>query len=1421
MTDKNFWLKILLIAVLLALAVSQLYPPSQLFSGGFSLTKGHRLKGGIDLVGGHSLLYEIDDTDIVGERRRDLAERVMQILKERVDPKGQRNLVWRPMGSNRLEIQIPKPPEEVVQARKAYKEVRARLAATELTKNQIRVALARKGEARQTALASLVRGDASRQALLEPLAKAYGAWQAKQAEAPDTDASVQAYEVYEAEEAKLLRTNINVERVEDVLALGKGEARDKELTKLYEAHPSVKPLLEELLAAYDPWAKQRGALDDPADLKRLLMGAGVLEFRILPRPDPQRPTRFDQYKRNLAKRGPRSREEDQYGWFEIKDPAGFLRMEDSKDFETEFEASKNRLQYVVEKYANKYYVLASRDPKETMLAARGKKGQPRWSLEAAVASRDQQTNQPCVHFYLDQRGGNLMEELSRKNLGRPLCIMLDDVAYSAPVLQDVIRTSGQITGDFTVDDVMFLVNTLEAGSLPARLKPTPIMEKSIGPSLGLTNRSRGVKAATVGLVCVVVFMLVYYLHAGFLADLAVLMNLVLTLGIMAMLQATFTLPGIAGLILTVGMAVDANVLIFERIREESDRGSSLRSAVKAGYEKALSTILDANVTTLITCVILGYVGSEEVKGFAYTLGFGIATSMFTALFVTRQFFNLMLADRIEGKTIRKQCYAIGGVLGGGLILYGVSTWLGYPESFFVAIGEFAILCGASGAFVLGLMWLCRLAVRAGRKTVPASLPMLRLIGRPNIDWMGKRFVFWPISAALVFAGLAFFIYQDHHHSDDLYSIEFLGGTAAQIEVKPDAPLIKDQPNQDEIIRQHITGREADDAAGWLLVAEQALTNAEVKPGSSPGEFLVTAKGLAGRQIESFVVAVFEDEMERQMGEAPSGEVLSVMTKPSAKVNLEEMQAAVRRAAAYARQAYDRLRHAAVQVVELATAPGQAPRGPTFEIITTETSSRVVREAIVAAIGEHLVIQPAVSLNVLTDSKAKVEEPARQGMFPVEKQTLGQVLGGNPIVGAAAATDVTAFSGGVAFVLEDMNPPVTAASITQRLQQMRLQPDFEAYAWREFRVIPLAQTRPGDAGAPCTAAAVVVADEHYRYDESAKNWRQNLAEPEVALAEAALETGKSLQKVTRFSPSVAQQSKTRALAAMMLALAVIVGYIWLRFGSMTFGLCAIAALVHDVAICVGLVALSHFIHDTFIGRALAITDFRIDLAMIAAFLTIIGYSLNDTIVVFDRIRENRGKLATIDPGMVSSSINQTLSRTLLTSLTTLLVVTVMYIFGGPGVHGFNYALIVGIIVGTYSSMGIAGALLVTPSALRIFYYVLVGGVLSAVIVATASPLEEWSVVLGAALLLAALVRGELTAWRNVTPASQVWVASFGWVVAVIGVWAITAVVATLAPSTFQAVLYIRALTAIGVGLVGAWMVFRAASEMKPALARATA
>jgi len=227
----------------------------------------------------------------------------------------------------------------------------------------------------------------------------------------------------------------------------------------------------------------------------------------------------------------------------------------------------------------------------------------------------------------------------------------------------------------------------------------------------------------------------------------------------------------------------------------------------------------------------------------------------------------------------------------------------------------------------------------------------------------------------------------------------------------------------------------------------------------------------------------------------------------------------------------------------------------------------------------------------------------------------------------------------------------------------------------------------------------VQDSDVNYFDDPELWRTELAATEWNLVRDAMRRPQSLSKVSNFTPTVARTIRDSAIVALGLSIFAIVAYIWIRFGSLRYGLAAIAALVHDVIITLGLVALSAFVADSVLGQALLLDPFKINMAMIAAMLTIIGYSLNDTIVLFDRIRENRGKLAVATPGIINDSINQVISRTVLTSLTTFMAVGMMYLFGGPGIHGFAFALTIGVVVGTYSSIAIASPLLLVGVGVR--------------------------------------------------------------------------------------------------------------------------
>ncbi len=1225
-SDSRFW-KWGLIVVLTGLACLALYPP------------GDKLKPGIDLAGGTSLIYEIDASGLKSREKSDLANRVMDILKTRVDPNSQFNLIWRPIGNNQLEIQMPRPPKGAGERRDVYEKARDSVKAKNISRVELESALNQTGSGREGALAALVRDVEGREEKLSAVAAAWDKYRSLRG-GDNFEAEVNAQVAYEDAFDKVMASNLAIGRLTDALAL-KGNERAKEIERLEGEYPSYVDEIENTAAAHKVWFNKRGSLEDPEDLKRLLRGAGVLEFRVLAERDPGEPTMLKhdkepslrqpiaKYVDQLNKRGPRAKGGDLYEWYPIENVVSFLlqsaRGGTVEEAEQMIESGRGSV--VVSKYAGKYYVLTHVDEGDEKFGLTQQS--PRWALKGAMISNDYRTGRPSVDFRLDPRGGAQFAKVTRLNLHRQLAIFLDGVATSHATIQSEISDRGQITGDFTLERVQDIVKRLEAGSLPARLKETPLQEKNTGPQLGEQNRTMGMNAALYGLIAVGVFMLVYYLFAGFLANVALVLNLLFVLAIMAGLEATFTLQGIAGLILTVGMAVDANVLIFERIREERERGVALRKSVKIGYEKALSTIVDANLTTLITCVILGYVGSEEVKGFALTLGFGLVTSMFTALFVTRVIMDTLID----------------------------AGWV-------------------------------------------KSLTMLHLIRRPNVDWFGLRRMFWPISTIAVVCGLGFFVYICGTDKEKIFDIEFLGGTSVQIELADGVEM-----NSAEV-RDVLHGSgEGANVVDWLSQAAADLSEAKVSvsPNNIPGEFVVSSDKLDPAEIDVLLRTTFESSLALGGFTSEGSNAFFVTKSREVKVGdgenagsvadeyltLDDFKKGVESAAVYVKESVERLKGARVQTVFDLNAKTDEERA--FEIVTVEPNKQLVRTAILGIMGDKLKIERPIGFTLMTD-----EVRAPDGMYPISEKDnlLGDVIGDH------SPLNVREFKGGVVLVFDDLQPPQTEEEIKRRFKEMRLQPQFEQYESRETQVVPMNQVEVEGAEEGelyYSKFALLVSDESYIYDDDPAQWRLKLAEPELEQATEALSAEKSMRKVIQFAPQIASKTQQQALIAMVLALSAIVAYVWIRFGTMQYGLAAIVALVHDVSIVLGLITAADYF---------GIGDFRIDLATIAALLTVVGYSLNDTIVVFDRIRENRGKLSQLSTNIVNNSINMTLSRTLLTSLTTFMVVMFLYFFGGPGVHGFSFALLGGVVVGTYSSIGIAAPLLQNRKLLHMIIYILV-------------------------------------------------------------------------------------------------------------------
>ncbi len=352
---------------------------------------------------------------------------------------------------------------------------------------------------------------------------------------------------------------------------------------------------------------QLPGISDPKRAKDLIKETALLEFKML--------DEDNQLKLDLPARVPKDREADVLKQVEGKLPEG-----DQILFER-----------AVEKDTGREYRIPYLVKKRVMLT-----GDVLSDARVSIG----QFNDPYVSITFDAKGGREFERITGENVKKRMAVVLDNSIYSAPVIQE--RISGgraQITGTFSTQEANDLAIVLRAGALPAPLKI--IQDLTVGPSLGQDSIEKGVQATLIAGAMVVVFMIVYYKLSGVIADFALILNLVCLIGALSALNATLTLPGIAGIVLTIGMGVDSNVLIFERIREEFRQGKPVRLAVDGGYEKALLTIVDSHVTTLITGVALFLFGTGPIKGFAVTLCLGIAINLFTALVGTKVIFDVM------------------------------------------------------------------------------------------------------------------------------------------------------------------------------------------------------------------------------------------------------------------------------------------------------------------------------------------------------------------------------------------------------------------------------------------------------------------------------------------------------------------------------------------------------------------------------------------------------------------------------------------------------------------------------------------------------------------------------------------------------------------------------------------------------------
>jgi SecD/SecF fusion protein len=1236
MNAKNLALKFGFLAVLVALCLWSIH------------AKGCRQ--GIDLQGGHSLIFEIRSekaeidrlqetqgrlTEELGkapaDRKKDLESRIerikgeienlrgrreggnladdmIRILKERIDPQGLRNLEWRPIGADRIEVRMPAGQEGTRKLRDAYQQAMDRLEAgnvSDRVRNRLLVAEAGK---RTEILASV--NPVQKHALAE-LATAYDKEQAarKAVEAAKSDANQlakaeaqrdNAAAEYRAKLEQVRDLRIRVDRLRNVLAnyrtpeeeaklkprerdelrarvqedlpalletytkreqelrqeIAKGEAGDQrkaleaELAGVEKTRKERQGQIDAVVEAHKAWSNVRATLDDPSDLQRLVAKAGVLEFRIVAGHNGAEidPAAEQSYREMVKKEGPDEvlRRGGPYAWFPI-------RQSERKSFAGN----------IMEEYAGKWYVLLSNQPGYTMLHGAGEN----WSLRDSRRTTDEM-GRLAVGFGFDEGGAKRFYNLTSTHKGKSMAILLDNEVFSAPNIHSAISSNGIIQGRFTGAEVDEMVRLLEAGSLPARLNPNPVSVTSFGPQLGKENRDNGLRAALYSMIAVAAFMLVYYLLAGAIADFALVLNIIILLGAMSLLEATFTMAGIAGVALTIGMAVDANVLIYERLREEQAKGLPLKTALKNAYERAFSAIFDSNITTLITAAILGWVGTLEVRGFAITLGLGIAISMFTALVVTRWIFQFMLSRNLAVKPMK----------------------------------------------------------------------MLQVFPVPNIDWMAKRHYFYVFSGILIVMGLASIAWQ----GGNIMGIEFSAGTQATVQFRQDALIGKDgKLPDDENVRELFK-----DTAGRLEKEAAARGNRELV-----GSF----KELG---TSAMVVVRLDDKKVRRFLDLADRD-------KDGKVTIEEATGAKLRPA-YVEKLFARLDRNGDRTLsadELKDLPWQS-----YEISTVETHLDRIQEVAREAFGKALALR----------TKEDFEPVANQAVPELGLVTDGEGKARVETVETSPYREkLEEFVGGVAVVVRNVNPPMTETELADRIAEVRSGQG----QLRDTHVIGLGPETPDGF----RSLAVLV-----KMDTPAGRWNE-ASRGEVKTVGEAMSREQTMMAMS-FDAALAGRAAERALIAIVLSWIAMIIYLWVRFGTAQWGLAAVICLIHDVLIALGMVAVSGWLYDTFIGRALGISWFRVDMTMVAALLTVVGYSVNDTIVIFDRIRENRGKLTTVNSLIINRSVNQTLSRTILSNGTCLATVLIMYIWGGEGIKGFNFALLIGVGIGTYSTIAIASPLL---------------------------------------------------------------------------------------------------------------------------------
>ena len=804
----------------------------------------------------------------------------------------------------------------------------------------------------------------------------------------------------------------------------------------------------------------------------------------------------------------------------------------------------------------------------------------------AQADQDRSLN-PAVGFRFNGAGAQLFGRMTGRNKPsgqtiRNLAVILDEKVVSAPTLNAVLSDGGIIQGPpgkgLERTYVDRLVYILRSGALTAELKPNPVSENTVGPTLGRDTINKGMFAIAVAFGVVLVFMLWYYRFAGFVACVALLANLLLTVGFMVAVNAAFTLAGLAGIVLMLGMAVDANVLIYERLREEREKGATLAAAIRNGYDRALPTIIDTHLSSIFTAIVLYTFGNDNLKGFSISLTVGLVISLFTSLYMTRLMFDFWLHKR----------------------------------------------------------WI-------------TSLSMHRLFARPNINFMKIRHAMFTATVVSSILGLGLFLAR----GEKVLNVDFTKGTAFVGRLTEARPL----GGGDGLLDLLGEARQKDKLRVKDVVPFRPPTTTD-----------------AGEEIKEGRLAAVQNTYQIFYEGTPQPVVVTLANPPEGKTDDERLANLKERAAGLPDVSVEQ-----VMVSELGDDRLPAGLTKSFNLRTTERERELVQVMLDRLLrkdnGESLLTMTAVQV------PAAVTGPTAELAFdhPTSVAYVKELL--NREFALAYRTPLA----GPAF---DLTGVPSADDTPERRQEVQS----GKYKRMTLSVAknPGFQQLKGLAGNPAGAVAGALALADPKAVEQGTDLTRILTD-----FKRVFESRPVPERLETFDPSLAADTRSKAMYAIIASWAAILLYLWFRFGSWTFGLAAVLCLIHDLCFTLGMIAVSHYLHQLPVfgwTYGLQIRDFKIDLVAVAALLTLVGYSVNDTIVVFDRIREVRGKNPLLTSQMINDSINQTLSRTVLASLTVFLVVGVLYFFGGEGVHLFAFVMVMGVIVGTYSSIYIASPLL---------------------------------------------------------------------------------------------------------------------------------